>query len=151
VDIDWAGIVARTSLTPDYYYKSTSPTSGSWPTSAQMNGTNWPTVFIEGDGNPPSAGQGVLIVTGNLTMNGSDDWKGIVLVGGSYTSNGNTTVQGALISGLNIKLGMTIPASSLGNGTKKILYDSCNIAKALNKYGGWSRMGNAWTDNWPSY
>ncbi|MES2124186.1 MAG: hypothetical protein V4503_05805 [Gemmatimonadota bacterium] len=151
VDIDWAGIVARTSITPDYYQKTTSPTSGAWPTNAQINGTNWPTVFVEGNSSMPSGGQGILIVTGDLTMSGSDDWNGLVLVGGSYTSNGNTTVSGGLISGLNVKLGIAVSASSLGNGTKKILYNSCDLAKALAKYGGWSRMGNAWTDNWPSY
>lgn len=151
VDIDWAGIVAGTSLTPNYYYKTTSPTSGSWPTTAQMSGTNWPTVFVEGNLSMPSDGQGILIVTGDLTMGGSDDWKGIVLVGGSYTSNGNSKISGSLISGLNVKLGMTVAASDLGNGTKVIQYDTCNIAKALAQFGGWSRMGNAWTDNWPSY
>ncbi len=151
VDVDWAGIVGQTTFTPNYYYKTTAPASGSWPTTAQLSGSNWPSVMVDGDISLPSDGQGVLVVTGNLTMSGSKQWNGIVLVGGTYTSNGNTTISGALISGLNIKLGIPVGQSDLGNGTKTIQFETCNIAKALAQFGGWSRMGNAWTDNWPSY
>ena len=151
VNVDWAGITSRTSLTPNYYLKTTSPASGSWPTSAQMGGINWPTVFVEGDATLPSDGQGILIVTGNLTISGSDQWRGIVLIGGTFTSNGNNQILGGIITGLNVKLGMTVPVTSLGNGNKTVQYETCNIAKALAQFGGWSRMGNAWTDNWPSY
>ncbi len=151
VVIDWAGITARTSLTPTYYLKTTSPTSGSWPTAAQMGGTNYPVVFVEGDATLPGDGQGILVVTGNLTISGSDQWKGVVLVGGTFTSNGNNKVLGAIITGLNVKLGINVPVTSLGNGNKTIQYESCEIAKAMSQFGGWQRVRNGWLDNWPAY
>lgn len=151
VDIDWAGIVAKTSLTPTYFLKTTSPTSGSWPSSAQMNGSNWPIVMVEGDATLPDDGQGILIVTGDLRINGSDTWKGIILVGGTFTSNGNNNIQGSLITGLNVKLGMTVDDQTVGNGNKLIQYNSCHIANAMAQFGGWQRVRNGWLDNWPSY
>lgn len=151
VDIDWAGIVSRTALTPDYYRKTTSPTSGAYPTSAQMNGSNWPIVFVEGDAVLPGDGQGILIVTGDLTINGSDTWDGIVLIGGVLTSNGNNKVKGGIVTGLNLKLGMTVPDQTVGNGNKLYQYDSCAMASAMGRFGGWQRVRNGWLDNWPSY
>jgi Tfp pilus assembly protein PilX len=150
VPIDWAGIVARTSLTPDYYQSS----AGTWsPSAPPTSGSAYYTIFIDGDytGKFPGTGNGVLIVKGNLTLNGNTDWNGVVLVGGTITSNGNNTVYGSVVTGLNIKLGQTVAMESVGNGTKIYQYDSCEIAKALAPYGGWSVLGNAWVDNFPIY
>lgn len=151
VDIDWAGIVARTSLTPDYYRKTTSPASGAWPTAAQMSGNLWPITFIEGDATLPGDGQGILIVTGNFTISGSDEWKGLILVGGTFTSNGNNEIMGGMITGLNVKLGQTVVGQSVGNGNKTIQYHSCYLASAMGRFGGWQRVKNGWMDNWPVY
>jgi hypothetical protein len=156
VDIDWAGIVDQTSITPNFH-QTTSPASGTWPSDADISGANWPIVMVTGDktiGNgdvPSGGGQGILIVTGDLTFNGSAKWNGIVLVGGTITSNGNQTVTGAIITGLNIKLGMSVDVNTLGNGNKLYQYDSCNIANAMSPFAGWSRLGNATVDNWPSW
>ncbi len=151
IQIDWAGIKARTALTPTYYDKTTSPTSGSWPTNAQLSGTNWPVTFVEGDISLPSGGQGILIVTGNLTMNGSTNWDGIVLVGGVLVSNGNNTIYGGVITGLNVLTGAAVATEDPGNGTKLFQYNSCDVAKALSPFGSWTRLGNARTDNFPIY
>jgi hypothetical protein len=157
VDIDWAGIVDQTSITPTYYEKTTSPTAGSWPSTTQIGGTNWPITMVTGNkvidnsDVPGTGGQGILIVTGDLTFNGSAKWNGIVLVGGTILSNGNQTVTGAIFTGLNIKLGIAVPENTLGNGTKTFQYDSCDVTKAMSPFAGWSRMGNATVDNWPSY
>lgn len=160
IDMDWQGIVQRTSLTPDYYYKTTAPTSGSWPGATALGGANFPVTFVEGNLTLPGDGQGILIVTGNITISGSDTWNGILLVGGNLTSNGNNKVYGATYTGLNLKLpvgminGTSLPeptAQSLGNGNKTYQYDSCNIKKSLSRFGGWTRLGNAYTDTWPVY
>jgi hypothetical protein len=157
VDIDWAGIVNFTSITPNFHQQTTSPASGTWPSDAEISGANWPIVMVTGDkviGNgdvPSGGGQGILIVTGNLTFNGSAKWNGIVLVGGIIESNGNQTVTGAIITGLNIKLGIEVPENFLGNGTKLYQYDSCDVNKAMSPFAGWSRLGNATVDNWPSW
>lgn len=144
VDIDWAGITAGTSIPADYVY----PTSG-WPTSTQFS--QWPVVRVNGNLSVPSDGKGILIVTGNLTISGNNRWDGLVLVGGTFTSNGNNTIQGALMTGLNVKLGIAVPQTAVGNGNKTIQYHSCNLTRALGHVGSIQRVRNGWTDTWSSY
>lgn len=150
VQIDWAGIYNRTALTPGYYRN----TSGTWtPGSPPTSGSAYQIIFVDGDyaGKFPGTGNGIFIVTGDLTLNGNTDWNGILLVGQTLTSNGNNKVYGATFTGLNIKLGMTVSTQALGNGNKTYQYDSCQIDLALAPFAGWTRLGNAWTDNWPSW
>jgi Tfp pilus assembly protein PilX len=143
VHVDWPGILNDNAIPPDFVI----PTQ-SWPTSTQMN--SWPTIRVNGDADIPS-GKGVLIITGNATINGSINWQGVVLVGGTLTSTGNNTVQGAVVSGLNVQLGMSVGASDVGSGTKTYVYNSCSIDSALTNLGKLQRIRNGWTDNWPSY
>jgi hypothetical protein len=145
VKIDWAGIVAGTVLPPNY----TLPT---WPTVAQM--AAWPVTKAIGDLVLPASGKGILIVTGNLTVNGAVpalQWDGLILVGGDIVSNGQMNVFGAVVTGLNIKLGVAVPQQTIGNGTKTFQYDSCNLARALGHVGSLQRVRNGWTDTWSSY
>jgi hypothetical protein len=147
VDIDWAAIRAGTMLPPNY----TSPT---WPTSGQFN--DWPVTKVNGDLNPlPSNGKGVLIVTGDLVINGTTPprtWEGIILVGGTLTGNGASNIYGAVITGLNVKVGIPVTGlNDLGNGTKTYQYDSCALTRALGKIGSIQRVRNGWSDNWSSY
>lgn len=150
IQLDWVGIKARTAIHPTYYWKTTSPTAGSWPTNAQISGLNWPIVFVEGNLNLTTHGQGLLIVTGDLTIGGSDGWDGLVLIGGTLTSNGNNTFYGAVLAGLNVMTGGA-PRTVIGNGNKTFQYNSCFVKNSINGFAGWSRMGNAWTDNFPIY
>ena len=142
VDIDWAGILAGTYFPPGYVLPA-------WPTAAQFN--NWPVVRANGDFTLPGNGKGILIVTGNLTMSGGDQWEGLVLVGGTVTSNGNNSVLGATVSGLNVLTGVAVPQSVIANGNKNFQYNSCNLARALGKIGSIQRVRNGWTDTWSSY
>lgn len=142
VDIDWAGIIAGTYLPPAYTYPA-------WPTAAQMN--NWPITRVNGDLTLPGSGKGILIVTGNLTISGGDQWEGLVLVGGTITSNGNNTVYGGTVSGLNVKIGVAVPSSVIANGNKTYQYDSCSLNRALGKVGSIQRVRNGWSDNWSTY
>ena len=148
VQVDWAGISAGTALPPNYTIPGTS-----WPTSTQMN--NWPVILANGnltvDATLNADGKGILIVTGNLTVSGSWKHDGIVLVGGVLTSNGNNNIQGAVITGLNIKLGAAVPQVAIGNGNKTYQYNSCSIASALKHIGSVRRVRNGWTDTWSSY
>jgi type II secretory pathway pseudopilin PulG len=147
VEVDWAGISAGTAIPPNY----TIPGSG-WPTAAQM--ANWPVILVNGDlslGGGETNGKGILIVTGNLTMGGSWNHNGIVLVGGVLTSNGNNTIEGAVITALNIKLGINVPQNAIANGNKTFQYNSCSIASALKPIGSVPRVRNGWTDTWSSY
>jgi hypothetical protein len=145
VGIDWAGIVAGTILPPDFV-------SPAWPTAAQM--LNWPVIRVN---NNPGAdytlqgsGKGILIVTGDMTINGSNDWQGLILVGGRIRSNGNNSTDGAVIAGLNVKLGQAVLPSDM-NGTKQYRYDSCSLTRALGHIGSLQRVRNGWTDTWSSY
>ena len=145
VAIDWnaivnGGMIQATITIP----------GGSWPTVQLQDTSYYPIIRINGDYTLPSSGQGMLIVTGNLTISGSTTWKGVLLVGGDITSNGNNGIQGATVSGLNVKLGTYVP-SSTANGTKQYNYNSCEVAKATTTMGALVTLRNTWVDNWVEY
>ncbi|SRR6266550_8237864 len=149
--IKWAGILGRTALTPQY----TIPPDA-LPSFADTS--FYPTIMIVGDAPsstwnsmPAGGGRGLLIVTGNISALGNNfNWKGIVLVGGDITGNGSSNIQGAIISGLNWKLGIAVPVDT-ANGTKNYLYNSCEVAKALRGLGALVPLQNTWVDNWVEY
>jgi len=151
VAIDWNGIVNNNTVPPDLVYNG-----ANWP---PMNGgaglgmEDWPIVRVNGDLTMPASGNGILIVTGNVTWNGTPlkTWQGLVLVGGTITGNGNANIYGAIITGLNAKLGVAVPDYDVGNGTKVYQYDSCSLSRALGQTGTLERLRNAWTDTWSSY
>ena len=147
VGIDWAGIVSGTALTPNIVIPG-----GCWPSFASPS--YWPVILVNGNFSLPSSGRGTLIVTGNLTISGSKDWEGIILTGGTVRGNGNNGIAGAMVTGLNVKLGADpdfIGTNSIGNGTKRIYFNSCHIANALARFGGLAIYPNAWADNWAMY
>ena len=149
VEIDWAGILAGTALTPNYVVPP-----DAIPSFADT--TFYPTIFMDSPGTVGTSalnnGRGVLIVRGNLdTGSGATfNWKGIVLVGGDLTGNGNNYIQGAIVSALNAKLGQTVPINVV-NGTKLYQYNSCEVAKALMGLGALVPLPNTWVDNWVEY
>ena len=146
VPVDWAGIVAGTSITPDL----TIP-GGAWPSFASPS--FWPIIYVNQAANwsLPGDGRGILIVRNDLTISGSRSWDGIVLVGGAVTSNGNNTVEGSLVTGLNVLLGQSAGVSDMGNGTKTFRFNSCKVATAAARFGGLAPLRNASVDNWPTY
>jgi len=146
ITVDWAGIVAGTTMTPDI----TIP-GGAWPSFASSS--YWPVIYVNQAGtySLPGDGRGTLIVRNNLTISGSRTWHGIVLVGGTLTANGNNTVAGTVLTGLNVLLGQTVAVSDVGNGTKTYQYNSCHIADAAKRFSGLSPMRNTSVDNWPAY
>lgn len=145
--IKWKGITARTALTPQYIVPPNTV-----PSFADT--TFYPSIMIVGDLNNTSAlnnGRGLLIVTGDLGGGGATfNWKGVVLVGGDLTGNGNNNIQGAIISALNVKLGINVPINTV-NGTKLYQYNSCEVAKALMNLGALIPLPNTWVDNWVEY
>lgn len=151
--IDWEGIVNGTALTPDV----TIP-PGSFPSSSAFaNSGFWPVIMVNGNYTLGTSGQGILIVTQDLTILGSTTWDGIVLVGDAIIGNGINRIYGAIMTGLNIKLGdaallgASIGTSSLSQGTKDIHYNSCHVAAALAAFGGLAAYPNTWSDNWATY
>jgi hypothetical protein len=144
INIDWDGIVNGNAIPPDY----TIP-GDPWPTFTDP--TYWPVIRIDGNYSIPTDGFGTLIVTGDLTINGALHWDGIVLVGGTLTADGNNTVLGATITGLNVKLGMSVPINDVGNGEKTYQYDSCNVAAAASRTSALVLIPNTWVDNWKTW
>jgi len=156
VEIDWDGIVNHNMIEATIILPG-----GTWPTVALQNSYNdtsikyYPIIRNNGDLDLPSSGTGMLIVTGNLTISGNKGWRGVILAGGVLTSNGNNAilgggVQGAVISGLNVKLGMDVD-ESLANGTKQYNYNSCEVARATTAMGALVTLRNTWVDNWVEY
>jgi len=151
VEIDWAGIVNGSAIEPTMIIPP-----AAWPTAemnaawADSNSTYYPIIRINGDYALPTSGKGMLIVTGSLTINGSEGWKGVILVGGIITSNGNNGVQGAVVSGLNEKIGIPVPIST-ANGTKQYNYNSCEVSRATTTMGALVTLRNTWVDNWVEY
>ena len=146
VKIDWAGMVAGTSLAPDI----TIP-GGAWPSFAVAS--YWPVIYVNqaASFSLPSSGRGFLVVRNNLTINGSEVWDGIIFVGGTLTSSGANTVNGAVVTGLNVLLGEIVTPSDLGSGNKTYRYDSCNVGSAMSRFDGLSPIRNASADNWRTY
>jgi hypothetical protein len=149
VEIDWAGILAGTALTPTYIVPP-----DAIPSFADT--TFYPTILMTSTGTVGSSqlngGRGTLIVAGNLdTGSGATfNWKGVVLVGGDLTGNGNNYIQGAIVSALNAKLGQKVAINTV-NGTKQYQYNSCEVAKAMMALGALIRLHNRWVDNWLEY
>src|SRR5207237_10818191 len=92
----------------------------------------------------------MLIFTGSRTLIGSVGWRGVLFVGNDITSNGNNGVQGATVSGLNVKTGNYVPAST-ANCTKQYNYNSCEVAKSTTTMGALVTLRNTWVDNWVEY
>ena len=116
---------------------------------------SYPTMLINGDlAVDNGGGYGLLIVTGDLTMNGFFfSWRGVVLVGGRIITNTMfTTVRGVTVTGLNEQLGMNPPVGQLGGGwSQDYLYYECEVRNALNALVGFVPIQNAWIDNWAMY
>ncbi|MGH7506070.1 MAG: hypothetical protein ACRELX_10485, partial [Longimicrobiales bacterium] len=150
VKIDWDGIVNHNAIVPDLVIPG-----DSWPsaTAFSSNPNYWPVIRLnDPDWSMPShGGRGTIIATGNLTIPGNTTFEGIVLVGGMLTSNGNNNVLGATVSALNVMLGIAVPISDVGNGTKTYQYDSCNVAAATSRFATLVQIPGTWSDNWPGW
>jgi hypothetical protein len=149
VKIDWNAIKNGSAISADYV--------NAWPQpSLWDNPTFWPIIHWTGDVDvvlPKLHDQqrGLLIIDGNLTLNGDVTWNGIIMTGGNITSDGNNTVYGAIVTGLDEKLGEDVITNDMGNGTKIYQYDSCSVEAATGAMGSLRPMRNTFIDNWRSY
>jgi hypothetical protein len=157
VEIDWPGIVNGNTIQPTIVIPP-----GSFPpwSTFQADSTYYPIIRVnQADWSLPNSGRGMIIATGNVSINGNLTWHGVLLVGGNITSNGNngggtdgdSVMAGATVSGLNVKLGIPVPDPSTANGTKKYQYDSCEVSKATTTMGALVTLRNTWVDNWVEY
>jgi hypothetical protein len=149
IKIEWDEIINNNAIVPDIEI----PPTTNWPTQTEFDDPDfWPVIKVTGNGTLDYEGKGILIVTGDLTINGSKMWQGVVLVGGTVTSNGNNSVEGAVISGLNEKINPgTVPMQAIANGNKEYVYHSCNIANALSRISVLRPIPGSWADNYSSW
>jgi hypothetical protein len=145
VSIDWDGIVNGSAVLPDYALTSTS----GWPSTF----TDWPLIVVDNPGTPVTldatqTGQGILIITGDATLDLNFAWSGVVLIGGYAMIQGNASIDGALVTGLNVKLGANVFNADAGTQLH-VQYHSCNLAAALARFAHLQLVANAWTDSWP--
>jgi len=157
VEIDWDGIVNHNVIEATIVIPP-----AAWPDAqmiaayADTASLYYPIVRVNGDFTLPSSGKGMLIVTGSLTIKGATGWRGVILVGQNLIANGQNAgqsaegIQGAVISGLNEKLGMYVDPS-ISNGNKQYNYNSCEVSRATTTMGALVTLRNTWVDNWVEY
>lgn len=98
----------------------------------------WPMIIIDSPSysvDDSFSGRGTLIFEGTAILNGDFRWEGVILVGNEFVSNGNQDIDGAVVAGLNLELGVIPAPVDLGNGTWSINYHSCNVLNALKGIG----------------
>jgi len=161
VGIDWQSIIGSpSSIDPDITCAGSARDTDCLPMAQYASDPNYyPVILVNGDFTMGSntTGQGLLVVTGRLTFTGGQEtWRGLILVGEELIDNGTGWVSGAVISGLDVKLGLDVPQSELveeavANGTKQYRYNSCEVANALNGAASMALIPNAWIDNWSAW
>lgn len=161
IHIDWASIIGSPpALEPDITCTDNEQDTDCLPMAQYASDPNYyPVVYVDGDFTMGSnaSGQGLLIVRDRLTFTGGQEtWRGLILVGSELIDNGTGWVSGAVISGLNVKIGLVVPESEIveeavANGNKTYRYDSCEVANALGGAAKMSLLANAWIDNWSAW
>jgi Tfp pilus assembly protein PilV len=156
VKIDWATVKSGSAIPADIVIGAGSfPSVGTFAADTNY----WPVIHVTNGASGayalPNQGRGMLIVDGDLTISGSNQWFGVILVGGVLTSNGNNVSEGATMSGLNALTGVKPSSSSAddaeANGQKSYVYDSCSVSKATSTLARYTMMPNTWMDNLPGY
>jgi hypothetical protein len=160
--MDWAGITSGSSLTADI--DVTVSTYPNFPAAATFAADSnfWPVIHVHNRQTSPAwnaawqlpwKGRGMLVVDGDMTITGSNQWDGVILVGGQLTSNGNNVTSGTVMSGLNRLIG--IPAAAMVdaqlNGTKSYQYNSCSVRKATTAMARYTMLPNTWMDDIAQY
>lgn len=155
IDIDWEGFINEEVI--DFDLRIGGDSDDVWPSDEEFAARPdwWPVIYIDNPGAvwDPSEmnGRGILVIRGDFELDGGDQWDGIVMVGGRITDNGTGALSGAVISGLNVKLGEVVDESARANGTKTYRYNSCQIESALTEAANAVLMPNTWLDNWAAY
>jgi hypothetical protein len=129
VPIDWQNLRRGSGITPT--------TTDTFPSAKYFtdNPSAWPLIFINNPGStfsrwPNYAVRGLVIVVGNLVINGNASFQGLIVTGGYVNMDGTSTFQGAMITGLDFQIG-GIPQPNELRGTKTTQYNSCYVSSAL--------------------
>ncbi len=134
--IDWAGVLAGS-----FDYTILDETQ--FPDFSTLPADFYPSILVTDVRidvrGPDHNGRGLLVVPEELRINNDWVWDGIILVGNFMQSNGKMTITGAVVTGMNLLLGVDtslIFDSKIGPGTAQITYDSCLWATVSSAFGG---------------
>jgi hypothetical protein len=162
--IDWATILSG-GFTPDY---TQSGGTLNYPAPAPATNTAWEVGYVTGNitipgyaGFPsPLAQQGVLIVTGNVTMADRAHWDGIIIAGGKLEGASSTSqflVHGMVVTGLNCVTGVCPAKNHLWRGNnpsttyRKIQWSWCWAHIGVGMLAAMAPIKSTFIDNWAAY
>lgn len=104
---------------------------------------------------------GVLVVTGDVIMANQAHWDGVMVIGGRLIAQGDFFIHGAVITGLNIMLGMTVVPDSIIRQNDSwqsgfsplhaIDWSWCHVRWSTNALSGMAPVRNSWLDTWALY
>jgi hypothetical protein len=92
--------------------------------------TYYPIIYIDGSAtlNGRGRGQGILLVNGDLRINGTFDWAGLVIVRDDISKGtGTATITGSVMA-RNVSIG---DSASVWAGTQQVTYSRCAVESAL--------------------
>lgn len=146
IGVDWNAIKNNNAIPADFVIPAVA-----WPTPPDVN-SMWPVVRVKGNYTMTGDGRGLLIADDNLTISSNASWDGVILVGGMLTTNGSGTLTGAVVSGLNKMLpgasaDVGIADNDLNTNRVKFRYNSCWVAKAAQRLNMYFALTNTWMDN----
>lgn len=135
-------VLADLQTTAESMGRYFAPTNGDSYTVTSGNTTPTGITFIDGDCNL-EGGSGLLVVTGNLNMNGNPNFEGVILVLGTGSVNrnggGNGNIYGAMVVASfnrNGNGGFNAPSfTTNGGGNSVFQYDSLAVARAMGAVG----------------
>jgi hypothetical protein len=116
-----------------YYSGGTTP-----PDFGSISGTG--ITFVDGNVSLSGAGGGILVCTGNLTLNGAVNFKGLIIVTGSggidRSGGGNGTLAGNTViapyNPSNLSAGFLGPKYNISGGGSSLLeYNSDSVSNGL--------------------
>jgi hypothetical protein len=138
--INWPALLGG-QFTPDY---TTSPPCLH---SMQTSG-GFPVGLCNGNASLSGRRYGLLVVTGNVTLESGVHWDGILVVGGKVNANrDDVRVHGIMITGLN---GPSVAPDTLKRGNT-FQASSCYSDPSVATLSGLVPIKNAWVDNWSTY
>ena len=138
--IDWPALLGG-QFTPDY---TTSPPC----LDARQTSGGFPVGLCVGNASLNNRRYGLLVVTGNVTLESGVHWDGILVVGGNVNANrANVIVHGMIITGLS---GPSVAPDTLQRGNT-IQWASCYNGPSVATLSGLVPIKNAWVDNWSTY
>ena len=114
--------------------------SGQTPTNFGDTVTSKGITFVDGNLSLNKDGGGILVCTGNLTLNGNFSFNGLIIVTGSggvqRSGGGNGLIQGNMVvapyNPANLGAGFLAPKYDIsGGGTSTIRFDSSSVANGM--------------------